>query len=167
MNWEILSTVSETLSSIAVLLTLIYLAIQTRQNAEAVQASTRQAILGSDQQFTMYVMDNPEIEMLRYKQNLSDEEKIRLGFFCITFIRMRENNWLQHKRGVLDDATWATYRRSIAVALAPQSSRLWWQNYSAVGTFDAAFVSLVDEVLANAPVSRESHTLAAFGTSSH
>ncbi len=53
MNWTKLSAISEILSSVAILVTLIYLAIQTQQNADATQADTRQAILAADQQFLM------------------------------------------------------------------------------------------------------------------
>lgn len=162
MIWDILSTISEMLSAIAILATLIYLAIQTKQSAKAVQASTRQEILASDQQFIMYAASNPEIELIRYKPHLSDEEKIRLGFFLTTFVRIRENNWLQHKNGVLDDATWDTYRRSIIIMLGPASARNWWQHISSVGTYNPEFESEVSETLAAAPVQQESRLLNAF-----
>jgi hypothetical protein len=162
MIWDILSTISEMLSAIAILVTLIYLAIQTKQSAKAVQASTRQEILASDQQFIMYAASNPEMEFIRYKPQLSDEEKIRLGFFLTTFVRIRENNWLQHKNGVLDDASWDTYRRSIAVMLGPASARNWWRHYSSFGIYDPEFVSEVNKTLAAAPVQQESRLLKAF-----
>jgi hypothetical protein len=162
MIWDILSTISEMLSAIAILATLIYLAIQTKQSAKAVQASTRQQILASDQQFIMYAVGNPEIETIRYKSHLSDEEKIRLGFFLTTFVRIRENNWLQHKNGVLDDATWDTYRKSVVITLGPASARKWWRYISSAGTYNPEFVSEVSETLAAAPVQQESRFLKAF-----
>ena len=162
MIWEILSTISEMLSAIAILATLIYLAIQTKQNVKAVQASTRQEILASDQQLLMFVASNPEIESIRYKRQLSGEEKVRLGFFLTTALRIRENNWLQYKNGVLDDATWDTYRRSIIALLGPASGRSWWRGYSPTGIFNAEFVAEVNETLEVTAVIQESRLIKAF-----
>ena len=48
MNWTKASAIAETLSSVAILITLVYLVVEIQQNAEATQAETRQAILDSD-----------------------------------------------------------------------------------------------------------------------
>ncbi len=163
MNWTKLSAISEILSSVAILVTLIYLGVQTQQNADAIQADTRQEILAADQQFLMSFVADPGLEVLRYKPELTDDEKIQLGFLLITFIRMRENNWLQYQNGVLDEATWNTYRSSIVAMLLSSSARAWWQNYAVgLNAFDTRFISLVDELIANTPVQSQSRLIAAF-----
>ena len=163
MNWTMLSAIGEILSSGAILVTLIYLAIQTRQNADATQANTRQAILAADQQFLAQIMDDPELYSIRTKPELTECEKIRLGALLTTFVRMRENNWLQYQNGVLDEATWETYRSSIVAFLGSSSCRTWWQKYAVVRrAFDSRFITLVDELLANAPVQERSIFVSAF-----
>ncbi len=161
MDWNRLAAISEVLSSVAILVTLIYLAIETEQNAEAIQASTRQAMLDADQEYLMYFADNPEILTLRYKPELTDEEKGRLSATWITFMRIRENNWIQHQNGVLDDLTWQSYRNSIVASMSGPRARLWWRNVGAT-LFDAEFASMVDDLLANAPVQNRSPLIAAF-----
>ncbi len=163
MNWTKLSAMSEILSSVAILVTLVYLAIQTQQNADAIQADTRQAILTADQELLMRAMEEPELHLLRYKPELTDEEKIRLGAYWIAFIRMRENNWLQYQNGVLDEATWDSYRSSIVTGLANSRARTFWQNVAVSREmFDSEFVSLVNELLADEPVRNQSWVVAAF-----
>ena len=83
MNWTKVSAAAEILSSVAILATLVYLAIEIQQSAEANQANTRQAILASDQQFLELLVDSPEIHLLWYKLELSDEKRIRLSYFLI------------------------------------------------------------------------------------
>ena len=39
MNWEAIGAVGETVGALAVLVTLVYLAVQIRQNTKAVQAA--------------------------------------------------------------------------------------------------------------------------------
>ncbi len=108
-------------------------------------------------------MDDPELYSSRFKPELTDDEKIRLSAYWITFVRMRENNWFQYQNGVLDDVTWESYRSSIVGSLSSPRARTWWQNY-AVGqmAFDAEFVSLVDNLLADVPVQEQSALVAAF-----
>jgi hypothetical protein len=86
MKIEKLSAWSEIVSSIAILLTLVYLAIQTgknaaqtRQNGEAIKVSTRQQMLGTDMAFLRDIFTDPEITILQYKQDLTDIEKAKIA----------------------------------------------------------------------------------------
>lgn len=150
MNWEALSAISEVLGAVAVLLTLIYLAMQMRQNTASVQANTRQAILQEDQQFVFRAMDDPELILLRFKPNLTDEEKIRLSMYLITFFRLRESNWRQYRNGVLDEPTWTSYLQSLRAFASPRV-RAWLANDAIAQMLDPEFVSMVKAFLALCP----------------
>jgi hypothetical protein len=162
MNWTKASAVAEILSSVAILITLVYLVVEIQQNSEATQADTRQAILDSDQQFLAFYVDSPELSDFQYKGDLSDEERIRLSYLLITFVRMRESNWLQYENETLDDVTWQAYRLSLIAVLSTPQTRAWWQNFGVERIFDSEFISLVDELLANQPLYDRSPHLAAF-----
>jgi len=150
MNWEMLSAIGEIMGAGAVFVTLIYLTVQIRQNTASIQAGVRQAIAENDQQFLFRVMDNPDLSLLRYKADLSDEEKIRLSVYLIAIFRMRENLWRQYREGVLDEATWISYRSSIA-AFASERVKVWINNETVARQFDPEFISLAREIIENAP----------------
>ena len=80
----------------------------------------------------------------------------------ISFVRMRENNWLHYENGTLDDVTWQAYRLSLVAQLTAPQTRTWWQNFPVERIFDSEFISLVNELLANVPVVDWSAHLAAF-----
>jgi hypothetical protein len=162
MNWAALSTIVELVGVIAVLLTLIYLAAQTRQSADAIRASTRQALLTADQEFLQAIRDDPDLELLRFKPELADHEKIRVGFLFLTFTRMRENHWFQYTNGGLDHATWESYRKSIVVMFATPNGMRWWQSPLTSGLWDPGFVSMVNDTLADVPMLMESRYLRIF-----
>jgi len=162
MNWTKASAVAETLSSVAILITLVYLVVEIQQNAEATQADTRQAILDSDQQYLELFIDSPELNILQFKADLSDEERIRLSYVLITFVRMRESNWLQYENGTLDDVTWQAYRLSLSTQLSTPQSRAWWQNFPVERIFNSDFISLVNELLANQPLFDRAPHITAF-----
>jgi hypothetical protein len=150
MNWVAVSAVSEIVSASAVLVTLIYLAVQMRQNTASVQASTRQAILQEDQALIYRMLDDPDLLLLRFKPQLTDEEKIRLNMYLITIFRLRESNWRQYQNGVLDEPTWKSYRSSFR-AFASARVRAWLDNELIAQQFDPDFVSMAREFLAACP----------------
>lgn len=163
MNWTALSTIVEFLGMIAVLATLVYLAVQTRQNGDAIKANTRQGILASDQAFLEGMRDDPELELLRFKGDLTDHEKIRLYFLYLIFARMRESNWFQFQNGVLDQATWDSYRNSIVVMYSTPNGLKWWKSYtSRPGLWSPAFIAMVNDMLEGEPQATESRSLRIF-----
>ena len=136
--------------------------VEIQQNAEATQAETRQAILESDQQYLELYVDSPELNILQFKADLSDEERIRLSYLLITFVRMRESNWVQYENGTLDDVTWQAYRLSLISQLSTPQARRWWQNFVVERIFDSDFTSLVNELLADQPLFEQNPHIAAF-----
>lgn len=156
MNWTKMSALSEILSSIAVLATLIYLTIGIKQNTEALQAGTRQAVMESDQQTIFAAIDHSDLWLSMTKDNLTDAEKIRLSAYLTAFLREREFVWRQYLRGALDEETWISYQKGIVANLSGPQSRKWWQYHSNHGTFPQAFTEFVNGLLGNAPVETQS-----------
>ena len=152
MNWTKASAIAQVLSSAAIFITLVYLVIEISQNTAALQAAARQDLLAADQLFTMDFVDSPELEELRFKPELTDEEKTQLNYLALTFMRMRENAWLQYTNGALDGATWLSYRGAIPNFLGSNRMRQWWQGYAERGPLNRDFVAMVDELLADEPL---------------
>lgn len=162
MDWNKASSIAEVLSSIAILVTLVYLAVEIQQGAEATRAQTRQAILDSDQQLLNMLVTNPELSLIWYKTELSDAEKTRLSYLLVTVVRMRESNWFQFKNGTLDDASWNTYSSTLVAVLSSPQTRHWWHNFGVERLFNAEFVSVVDQKLDGTPIFEESPHIVAF-----
>jgi hypothetical protein len=150
MNWDMVSAIGEILGSVAVLVTLAYLALQARQTNVAIQANTRQALVGLDQAFLFRVMDDPELAQLRYKPGLTENEKIRLSMYLAAFFRMRELLYRQYQEGVLDKPTWQSYRNSIA-AFASPNVRAWVHDEMIGRMFDPDFMSMARDIIDKAP----------------
>ena len=164
MDWNAIGAIGEILGAVAVVATLGYLAVQTRHSVAATQANTRQAILESDQQFiSKHLILDPAMDVIRWKRDLADDEKVKLGYFLLLFVRMRESNWLQFHSGGLDRETWESYRASIPAVMNNPNGRSWWRNFGTRGGyFSKGFVSEVDELLEQTPVDEQSRFLSAF-----
>jgi len=153
MTLEKLSAVAELVSSIAIVVTLGYLAIQTQQNTTAIQATVRQAMLADDLEIVRQQMDFPNATVARSGgSELTDEALIQLNSFLLALVRVRENQWLQYQNGVIDQQTWLTYQTALTAVFATEFTRSWFRNRSERGEFDQSFVDSVNELFAKTPV---------------
>jgi hypothetical protein len=151
------SAIAEIVSSIAVLGTLVYLAVQTTQNTAAVQASTRQAMLAEDRELLALRLQFGVNELMgREVGSLSDSEKDRLSTWLVAFLRNRENQWLQRQNGVIDEETWRTYSVAVAPILSYEITRPWWEKRASSGEFDPGFTDFVNGILSETPVQSDS-----------
>lgn len=163
MELQKLASVAEISSAVAILVTLVYLAIQTNQNTEAIQANTRQAMIAADQELLNVIIESPEIDEYYYKDELNDREMRRLSVFLTQLVRLRETFWLQYQSGAIDDRSWVAYRESLISTFSTTRTRQWWMNaVSGSDMFDAGFIEEIDDRLAETPTSDKQFHIEAF-----
>ena len=153
LRLEKLSALAELVSSLAIVITLAYLAIQTHQNSVAIQASVRQAMLTDDRELLFQSMSHaPALTAMIRGDDLTDEQLYEITAYLVASVRVRENQWLQYQNGVIDERTWLTYRTPIGILFSNEFTRAWWRDRSGTGEFDAEFVEMVDDLLDRTPV---------------
>jgi len=152
MNTANLADISEIIGSMAVIITLIFLVLQMRENTRAIEASTRQAARDADVQSLISAMDHPDAILAWSKPEITDEEAIRYTLWLVITCRNRENDWLQYQRGVMDEDSWKRYKSAITTTFRTERSRNWWVNYG-TSAFNPGFVEEVNGILEETPVS--------------
>ena len=146
-DWTKWSAIAEILSSVAIVATLLYLAIQTQQNAAAIQSSSRQTMLMADLEVLQMAPD----ELLFAKEALTVPEMEKLQKYLIALVRSREFQWFQYRDGQLDREVWESYLGALPGNLSWPRSRVWWDAVSA-DAFDAGFVNEVNSYLSEIEV---------------
>lgn len=148
---EQLSYIAEITSGIVVVVTIIYLAIQVRQGMESLRSDTQQTALTIALSNTHQVMHHPEMAgALIQDECPSLEQKVTLQFWIIAQMRVREFEWLRYRSGVLDEASWQTYRNVIPFVLGTKRSRALWELCTPF--FNKDFVAMVGDMLKQAPL---------------
>jgi GNAT superfamily N-acetyltransferase len=105
-------------------------------------------MLSEDRESLYKIIEYP---FLADRCHLTDEQKIQTRAYLVAFLRMRENHWLQFQRGVLDEATWQSYRAPLStVVLNSEVGRGIWETSRY--TFDQKFAASVDELLSETPI---------------
>lgn len=151
MNTSKLANISEILSSIAVVVTLIFLVVQMHQNTQAIEATILHAARDADGEFIERHIDNPELMMSVNKPDLSDEEATSLTMDYIKFFRNQADLWAQYREGLMNEETWLRYNAPMRTMLGYQRPRNIWNNYSAT-VLDPEFVAMANDMIVNLPI---------------
>ncbi len=154
MNTSKLADIAEITSSIAILVTLVFLVVQMQQNTEAIQANGLQAALAQEIEWVYKMVDNPRLVTGRTDTRMTDDEKLQVGYHLAAYFRMREHDWLQYQKGTLDAETWLAYSRPIPLTISTQRARDWWRDSSPI-LFDPSFVGEVNKLIADTQVDEQ------------
>ena len=155
MNWDAISALGTIIGSIAVLVTLIYLAVQIRQNTEAINAQSRQSILAAAQAEIFLRIQFPELEIAITQDDVPTQvEQVKINAWLAGVFRSREFSWLQYNQGLIDESQWSTEVNVISIVLSAPRARDWWE-IAGRKSFGQKFVHFVDEVIRDQPASLE------------
>ena len=151
MTLEDLGNIGEFVSAIAVVVSLLYLAIQIRQNTKTARTSTYQAVLEASHRVNEYFAD-PRIERLyrvgrRDLSQLKEDELAQFKALVGNVVGFYEALFLQRQRGAIDDDFFLNRFSSFHYIISQPGVRAVWEergrNY-----FARSFVKRVDELLA-------------------
>jgi len=154
MNWEAIGAIGEIAGAVLVGITLIYLAVQLRQNTAALTSSTFLAISSLMSSNMEVFASHVELGPLLVKSQdgldrLSQDERARFGFLMMMAYRRVETVVVQRHLGFIDPALTAGFERSALSGFASLGTRQWWEGSK--GAFSSLFSTWVDTQLASNP----------------
>jgi hypothetical protein len=152
---ESLGNLGEFVGSIAVIISLVYLAIQIKKNTEAERTSTYRSIVSDFGFMNQSMASDPELTMLYIKGMedfgaLEPSEKARVSqVFYMTF-RYFENMYYQHRRGYLEGEVWTGWERIMLAYFGRPGFQTWWSARRDV--FSESFVRFLETSESDHPV---------------
>lgn len=159
MKLEKVSALAEITSSVAILVTLVFLTVETRQNTNALNAQTRQTILSSSQSELFMLFQNPDVvTALTRPGPLTPEENIKIDTFYTAAMRAREFSWLQYQNHLIDQSQWNSELAVIRSLLGGERARLWWERLGH-SYVSAEFAEFVNQLIQKTPVGMDDWAL--------
>ena len=143
MNWDAFGAIAEMIGSVAVILTLAYLAIQLRQNTEATKSAARFESGRYWSSEAMEVATNPDIARilaagLKNAKTLDDEERERFFYWITQAFLIRDTMFQEYSGGLFPEDLWQTHKKVLRGLL----------EYDAVRRiFDAGAMPLSDDFI--------------------
>jgi hypothetical protein len=149
MTLEDLGNFGEFLGAIGVIVSVLYLAIQIRQNTRSVRSSAYQSVVSSSVQMAAaYANDESLAELwpkgAREYSTLSEPERFRFGLFAYSVFRSYENLFFQYKQGAVEPDLWQGFRNMLVRDLKTPGLVTWWESQRNI--FSSAFQRYVDEL---------------------
>lgn len=134
-------------ANFGVLIGIVFLIIEIKQNTELHKSDSRKAIVSNDQASLLVALENHDIfKKLGEAEVLTQADQYRLSFIFAIDLRNREFEYFQYKSGSLDESTWQSYKDLILMNHATERGRVWW-NKVGRGIVNPKFAELVDEML--------------------
>ena len=150
MNWEAIGAVGEVVGGVAVIVSLLYLAIQIRQNSRMLKATALSATTEAYLSFNTLLASDPAAARV-FQVGLEDfaslpeaEQRQFLNLLRTVFIS-HQHVYQQYENGLLDDEMWAQFLRASTGLLALPHVAAWWEDRKS--TYTPQFV----QALAQAP----------------
>ena len=115
MNWEALAAVAELAGALVVVVTLVYVATELRENTKALRASAADSALAVVLEFTGDLARDKEVNQLftvgtEDWDSLSESDRARLAFVLFRLFKILETIHYHHSLGTLDEETWSGWR---------------------------------------------------------
>ena len=147
MNLERINHWLALIANFGVLIGVIFLAVEMRQNTEAINGQSRQAIFAGSQEELFKFLEYPELTVLLASKEteISLEQKVQIDSLLVSALRAREFAWRQYNAGILDRATWDSELEVISILVGSERSRDWW-NQAGVVQFNGDFREIVSRI---------------------
>lgn len=150
VNWEAAGAIGEIVGALAVVVSLLYLSVQLRnQNRESRAAGMHEiwsgfrdsvSVLGESQAATIYTKALAQEE-------LTDSEQMQLLVIIQNILRVFEEAHMQWKQGRLDDDVWESMLLQITLVLGSRPFRFVWELRKEV--FGSSFQEFIENLPRN------------------
>jgi hypothetical protein len=149
MNWEAISAISQLVGSLAVVLSVLYLAVQVHQNTRVVKLATQDAAASALRDVTKPFMENPELERiwrvgLENVSALSVEERARFFHATYQFLKAFETIHSHYVYGLMDRQLWKGWEGLLRHYVAAPGIAHYWKLRPEV--FSVRFRNFVDDL---------------------
>jgi hypothetical protein len=130
MTLDQLASIGEIIGALAVVVSLIYLAVQVRSNTEAERTSTYQSIVSDFGALNINMSGAPELSGLFTRAmedyiQLNPDEQARISQVFFQAFRNFENMFYQHRRGYLDEELWLGWKRLMLTYFSRPGFQTW------------------------------------------
>jgi hypothetical protein len=151
MNWEMLAAIGQLAAVCVGIPSLIYLAVQIREQTKERRQSAVNALTVQWGDLTKSLHDNVEFAAIylrgvRSFNDLDAVSKLRFSAFLNRFFKNFQAMYFSHRDGILGDPLWGEIERTMSDVIAYPGTREWWSTRRHWHTEE--FARVVDAIIA-------------------
>jgi hypothetical protein len=156
MNWEAIGAVGEIVGALAVLVTLVYLAMQIRQNTKSVQAAAVDSANSQVSKIREVIFADADVANMYRRGNedpasLSEDDTIRYRLLIHNIMLSLSNSITQASVSGLSESMTQVELPILGRVVGTAGGRWFWETYrhefeeSFRGTIDELYLDIYDE----------------------
>ena len=132
MTWEAINAVSQLISSIAVVLSVLYLGIQVRRSTRVARVAAQDAAASAVRDVTKPFMENAELGQvwrkgLEHLDALSPDDQARFFHATHQFLKALETIHFHYVYGLMDHQLWEGWRELLRHYVATPGIAHYWK----------------------------------------
>jgi hypothetical protein len=161
MNWNAIAALAQVLAAIGVIVSVVYLALQVRQNTHQARLNTESlgvthemggAAMSVD--IGLAIAGDAELaDILRRADSADDPlapvEWVRFNALLYSAVAGFQAGFYNYRRGFADAEAWQGHERDMVALLGSAAARAWWARER--GRFSPGLAAHLDDLLAAAP----------------
>ena len=133
MNWEAIGAVGEIVGALAVLVTLVYLATQIRQNTDSVKESNYRNQTDRSIEHSRFISGTPGMMSIYHRgmsnpSSLTPEERWQFGTYMYSMFLDFQEGYQLHIKARSDSAYWEPTKYSFLFYLSKPGGNAWWNS---------------------------------------
>lgn len=150
MNWDAIGAVGEIIGALAVFITLVYLALQIRQNTRAVHSSALDSTVNTISIARQSIYENDEVARVYLKglatpEELDELERLKFRLLIHNLMLSQSNIFAQTKFSDLPISEWQAQTTVIKRVLDSPGGSWFWSEYAQ--EFDEDFRAEIDRIM--------------------
>lgn len=150
VDWDAVGAIGEVLGSLAVVVTLVCLSVQIRQNTQSNRTAAIQTMAGQDSSWLSTVAAEPELASILSRGladigSLSGEEALRFSLVLAQMCRQYDSQLFLWRDGAIPPEPWDASLRTLESVMTQPGAGRWWSM--AKERFSRDFQVLLDERL--------------------
>ncbi len=144
---EALGNLGDFIGGVGVLVTLLYLASQVRQNSQSVRNAAAESVLQSMNSGLQTASSSPQIARViavgqMNIEDLSEDERSQFLMWLYAWFRVLERGYAHYRRGDIDPDEWRGHTRQLESVMKSESVQKWWPARRSY--FGSEFAAMVD-----------------------
>ena len=143
------ANLAEVVGAAAVVVSLIFVGVQVRENTAEIRATNRQQLIGRAHEATRSFAQDPGLASILAKaqdsESLSDAEAIQYAYLIRATLYDVQEAFVLNREGRLDDAYWATRAALVRAYLAQPLAKQVYERDKTQGTLIPDFTDWVDQ----------------------
>ena len=148
MDIQTLGSLGEFVGSIAVLITVLYLAVQIRQTGKATRQRSHSDILSRRQQLLRLITEDRDFIELWSKGSAREEldsiDAQRFTTFALSLMSHLQDVYIQYQAGLITREVWEAEQTVVATTLTQPGFRDWWAHGKQF--FTPSFIEMVESI---------------------